>query len=145
MFAAGLLLVATAAQGATPVSVPAYDTGVRPAAAGLVSTNEIGTLLVEPGNLWQGLQLYYPFDQDEGDTVTDQSGTGNHATVAGAQWVAAGRYGGGYHFSGAKQMLLTRELGNLGGSYSFAMWVKFDHFINDYPIVLSDTNFMATL
>ncbi len=95
------------------------------------------------GKLRQGLVLYYPFDRDEGARVSDRSGKGVHAMVQGAQWTSEGRMGGGYRFSGARQMLVTEAVPALGDRYSFALWVKFDHFNNNYPMLLADPQAMV--
>jgi hypothetical protein len=99
-----------------------------------------GTLSVK---LRQGLVLYYPFDRDEGARVSDRSGKGVQARVQGAQWTPEGRLGGGYRFGGARQMLVTEAVPALGDRYSFAMWVKFDHFNNNYPMLLADSQAMV--
>ena len=57
-----------------------------------------------PSNLKRGLVLHYGFDKDEGDRVTDQSGSGNHGKAIGCRWVE-GRIGGGFSFSKDKQYI----------------------------------------
>ena len=54
-----------------------------------------------PANLFQGLVLYYTFDKNEGDKVTDKSGCGNHGKVRGATWTSAGKVAGAYRFDKA--------------------------------------------
>lgn len=46
-----------------------------------------------------GLVLYMPFDAPPTNSmVLDESGTGNHGRVEGAQWVPEGHFGGAYQF-----------------------------------------------
>ena len=53
-----------------------------------------------PMPLSDRLVLYYSFDRDEGDRVTDLSGSGHDGTVRGAKWARDGRIGGAYEFDG---------------------------------------------
>jgi len=52
------------------------------------------------GLMRQGLILYYPFDKDEGATVTDQSGHECNGTLDGARWSNNGAVGGCLSFQG---------------------------------------------
>ena len=52
-------------------------------------TAKVSALL--PPNLRRGLVLYYDFDKDGGDKVTDKSGKGNHGKVHGAKWLKNAR------------------------------------------------------
>jgi len=54
-----------------------------------------------PAILARGLVLYYTFDRDEGDKVTDRSGKKNDGKVNGAVWRASGKSGGAYSFGTA--------------------------------------------
>jgi hypothetical protein len=51
----------------------------------------------------------YSFDQDpgEGSTIEDLSGHGHTATIHGAKWTPAGRYGGGMNFNPANNDYLS--------------------------------------
>jgi hypothetical protein len=74
-----------------------------------------------------------------------QSGQGVQARVQGAEWTPEGRLGGGYRFGGVRQMLVTEAVPELGGCYSLAMWAKFDHFDNAYPMLLADARALVML
>ena len=54
---------------------------------------------VHVSHLHDGLVLHYSFDE-EGTSVTDRSGSGNHGTVHGATWTDGGKVGGAYAFDG---------------------------------------------
>lgn len=68
------------------------------------------TAWAEP-SLQDDLLLYFNFDQDEGDSVTDQSGHGRHARVQGPRWIADGARGGAYHFQHEGDTIATSDDG----------------------------------
>jgi fibronectin type 3 domain-containing protein len=47
-----------------------------------------------------GLVAAYSFSEGSGNTVADDSGTGNHGTITGATWTAAGKFGPALVFNG---------------------------------------------
>lgn len=50
--------------------------------------------------LQKGLVLYFSFDRDEGGTITDLSGHGNHGAIHGVTFDPNGRIGGAFRFDG---------------------------------------------
>jgi hypothetical protein len=53
------------------------------------------------------------FDENSGTTASDGSGVGNHGTVNGAQWTAAGRYGSGLQFDGVNDWVTVNDSASL--------------------------------
>jgi hypothetical protein len=73
----------------------------------------------------RGLALYYPFDRDEGDKVTDASGKGNDGTVNGAVWSHTGKIGGAFAFPGASDCVNAGNRIDLANrDFSLSHWVK---------------------
>jgi len=72
-----------------------------------------------------GLVLYYPFDRNEGDKVTDQGNVGNHGKVYGAKWTLLGKNGGGYEFDGKDDYIDAGKGSSfkLTGEITIALWV----------------------
>ena len=72
-----------------------------------------------------GLVLHYTFDADEGDRVTDSSGSGNDGKVNGATYVKEGKVGGAMSFNGQSQAVIV---GNPAGlqiqDFTIMAWVK---------------------
>jgi len=66
--------------------------------------------------------LYYSFDRDEEQKVTDQSGKGHHGSVQGAWFEAEGRIGGAMSFDGLNDYITVREVKL--EKFSFSAWVK---------------------
>jgi len=52
------------------------------------------------GSIKRGCILYYAFDRDENDRITDQSGKGNHGKAHGSKWTPQGKVGGARTFNG---------------------------------------------
>lgn len=95
-------------------------------------------------DLRAGLVLYFPFDADEKDRVTDHSGMANHGRVQGATFVPMGRVGGAMRFRGFADkgdriavphspslvsMQRTRQL-------TLCAWLKPDSLPREFPVVL---------
>lgn len=59
--------------------------------------------------LKQDLILYYSFEKNEGPTVTDLSGWGNHGEVHLAKWTPKGQVGGAYQFDGKSNITLSNK------------------------------------
>lgn len=95
----------------------APDSGSAPAPGG----NAAGNL---PANLRQGLVLYYSFDKDEGNVVTDKSPERNAGMVHGAKWTAEGIVGGAYEFDGEKDYLTVKPKTHMQGvgDFSVSLW-----------------------
>jgi len=70
--------------------------------------------------------LYFPFDRDEGGTVTDKSRQGNNGTVKAAKWVKDERRGGAYEFDGSGSMITVADAASLRIStgITVAAWIK---------------------
>jgi len=75
------------------------------------------------GALGHGLVLYYPFDNDNGDRIIDQSGKSNDGVVKGATWTPKGKAGGSYSFDGGGSTLIDAgNPGDLGRNFSIVVW-----------------------
>jgi hypothetical protein len=75
----------------------------------------------------EGCILWYSFDADEGDRVTDKSGHDNHGRVQGAQYMANGKIGGAYRFTGGNDQIRVPNSPhwNFGKNpFSIALWVS---------------------
>lgn len=75
-----------------------------------------------------GLVLFYDFNRDEGNKVTDRSGKGNEGKIKGPTWVADGKHNGAYAFdgdvhidAGARESL---QIGGAGKSFTVGCWCK---------------------
>src|SRR5688572_20099110 len=68
----------------------------------------------------------YSFDAGTGTTLTDLSGSGNHGTIAGATWTAAGRFGGALSFDGTDDLVTIPDANSLDLTTGFTLeaWVK---------------------
>lgn len=65
---------------------------------------DVGSGAIAPA-VRKGLLLYYSFDQEEREQITDQSGRENHARmIGGARFVRPGKVGGAYEFTGANRI-----------------------------------------
>lgn len=83
------------------------------------------------GKLPEGCVLWYSFDVDEGERTSDQSGREHHGQVRGAEYVAAGKFGGAYRFArGEKQLWVadSPDWSLVGQPFTIALWVKLDGF-----------------
>lgn len=95
-------------------------------------------------NLAAGLVLYYPFDKDEFNVVTDQSPFHNNGAVQSAKFVSDGKVGGGIHFKGSSgsgdiivvpnspslvSMQKTRQL-------TICCWVKASSLPGQFPVIM---------
>lgn len=119
-----------------------------------VGPKSIGDL---PATLTEGLVLYYDFDKDEGDKVTDLSGKGNHGRVFGAKWTkngvgarqtARGWVGGACEFDGeGDYVALTRTVQD---SLTICAWINTTaaggnaHHWGSMPICDSEVPFRVT-
>jgi hypothetical protein len=92
------------------------------------------------GLINEGLVLYYSFDKDEGNKVTDQSGKKNDGNVVGAKWTKKGRIGGAYEFDNSVQLIRAPGPWDLGEQYTIDTCVKFRHFNGYYPMIIWGTD-----
>ncbi len=90
-------------------------------------------LLSARADLNDGLLLWYSFDQNEGGKVTDKSGHGHDARVAGPSWESAGIGGGCYHFIHSNDVIETEDkdlpMGDAPRSVSW--WFSLDRLRSD--------------
>jgi hypothetical protein len=98
-----------------------------------VSLEHISLILIDgglagPPSLREGLVLYYSFDQDHGERVTDQSGKGNHGTVHGAGYTSDGKSRGAYMFDGKNSYINVPSIDGLRlgakDNATFSFWWK---------------------
>jgi len=75
----------------------------------------------------EGCVLWYSFDTDEGERVTDKSGHGNHGQVQGATYAANGKIGGAMQFG---QVRAAVRVGNPEvlqlQDFTISVWMKRD-------------------
>ncbi|NOR81594.1 MAG: hypothetical protein GQ529_12315 [Methyloprofundus sp.] len=72
-----------------------------------------------------GLVAAYGFDEDNGTTVTDASGEGNHGTIEGATRITSGRYGKALKFDGLNDLVIVNHSDslNLSTGMTLEAWV----------------------
>ena len=76
-------------------------------------------------SLPEGLVLYYNFDADEGERVTDASGSGNNGKVLGATHAIFGKVRGAMNFNGDGQMIVIGNPVSLRlQSFTIMAWIK---------------------
>jgi len=80
--------------------------------------------VVLPPGLRSGLVLHYGFDSDEGGSVTDKSGKGNHGRRTGARWANAGSVGGGMSFDGTSSMIVSRGPVTMAQPFTVALCAR---------------------
>ncbi len=79
-----------------------------------------------PLALRRGLALYYPFDREEGDEVTNTAGKGLNGRVLGAKWIRDDGRGGAMDFGGDGDKIEvtdTKDL-DLTKGLTIVMWLK---------------------
>lgn len=74
----------------------------------------------------QDLLVYYSFDRDGGDIVSDDTGGNRTGRVKGATWVADGARGGAYRFDSNEQCILADDTGLPRGDEprTMSVWIK---------------------
>jgi hypothetical protein len=88
---------------------------------------EEGVRIGLPQRLQKGLVLYYSFNKNEGDKVTDESGNGNNGKAHDIEWVPRGKIGGAYEFRGNSggDIDIGRFPALQGASeFTIAMWAR---------------------
>ena len=80
-----------------------------------------GTL---PDSLRKGLVLYFSFDRDEKEKVSDSSDEHNDGIVHGATWTPQGKTGGAYRFNGTSDYLAMKPASTMPdfGDFTVALW-----------------------
>jgi hypothetical protein len=91
-----------------------------------IGVEHVARISIRSGVSAAALVLYYSFDRNEGDIVTDLSGNGNDGKVNQARWVAQGKVGGAYDFSGNDSAWVSFDPKFLEGSraMSVSAWFK---------------------
>jgi len=91
-----------------------------------IGVEYVARISVRRGGAAAALVLHYSFDKNEGDIVTDQSGSGNDGKVHQAKWTAQGKVGGAYDFSGNDSANVSFDPKALAGSraVTVAAWFK---------------------
>ncbi|MFH0952995.1 MAG: LamG-like jellyroll fold domain-containing protein, partial [Verrucomicrobiota bacterium] len=81
--------------------------------------------------------LHFPFDRDEGRTVTDGSGHGNNGVNHDAAFDTGGVNGGAYRFDGENSYILVSRSASLslGNRLTLAVWVKPDNYSDQLPVL----------
>jgi hypothetical protein len=87
-----------------------------------------------------GLVAAYGFEEGSGTAAGDGSGAGNAGTLVGAQWTAAGRYGGGVELDGLTDFVAVEASPTLdgGAQVSLEAWVNPTR-VDGYRVVLDKT------
>ena len=77
-----------------------------------------------PAGLKEGLVLYYSFDKDDGNKVTDLSGKGYDGEVKDAAWTSGGKVGGACRFDGSSSYISVGDPKDLQAVKSISAWVR---------------------
>lgn len=90
-------------------------------ALAVLSLLAAGTLQAGP----PGQVAAYNFNEGTGTQVTDASGSGNHGTISGAVWTAAGRYGGALSFDGVNDLVTVNDAAplDLTNGMTLSAWI----------------------
>lgn len=81
-----------------------------------------------PANLKEGLVLYYSFDNDDGRTVTDLSGRGNHGRVSSGAYVSNGKIGRAMSFNGDGDYIDVGPISSLAPEQTKSLWINMHSF-----------------
>jgi hypothetical protein len=87
--------------------------------------------VVTTGAITKDLVLYYSFDEDKGDKVTDKSKNKIDGSNGGAEWIPDGIVGGALRFSpntGYVRIPHNSDLEFLDRDFSAALWIRPDTF-----------------
>lgn len=90
-----------------------------------------------PETLRKSLVLYYSFDQDEGESVTDRSPQKNNGAVRGPRFTPEGKSGGALSFDGVDDYL---DAGNpaslqLTANFTLAAWIRPERTHDSFGII----------
>jgi hypothetical protein len=125
--------VPPASQRPLPTAQPSFTLSPTPTATPTATPTLTPTL----GGVTQDLLVYYPLDEAKtgGETVKDQSPQHNDAAVSGQPgFVAQGRLGGAYGFSGSDYLKLAHNPTAGLPTFSVSLWLKTDDPGQDYKL-----------
>jgi len=74
----------------------------------------ISITVMAQGDFTEGLVLYLPLDEDEGEEAIDASGNGNNGKITGCEWIEEAKFKGALKFSANSSI-------NISGSESLAI------------------------
>lgn len=102
------------------------DGGAKTHNISVPATNQTYTanLEIDPSN--PGLVAAFNFNEANGGTLYDLSGSNNNGTVSGAAWTGSGKYGGGLLFDGVNDMVTVNDANALDFTNTFTLeaWVN---------------------
>jgi len=85
------------------------------------------------------LLAHWTFDEGQGQTARDQSGSDYHGTVVGAKWTK-GKLAGALQFSGNADYVRVGDIDGTFDALSIALWVRADSHKNRWnPLLFCDT------
>lgn len=109
-----------------------------------VATTKIRRVQVATGataapELDRGLVLYFPFDSDDGDRVTDRSPAGNNGRMIDARITRPGRVGGALACNGSGGWVRVPPSSSLSPSHlTLAAWIKLNRAITtDHHVIIA--------
>ena len=108
-----------ATNGSHTLSAVARDSGGNSTTSSTISV----TVNNQPS---VGLSAAYGFEEASGNSVTDESGSGNAGTIAGATRTASGRFGGALSFNGTSDMVTVPDAASLDLTTEMTLeaWVR---------------------
>jgi hypothetical protein len=89
----------------------------------------------------KGLLLYYSFDKDENNYISDLSGKGNNGKLHGSEWMPRGKVGGARMFNGKNDYISIDYDEKNGlfptvGPFSVAVWFKTSAAVPDQQVII---------
>lgn len=122
------------ANGAHQVTAVARDAAGNTRTSAAVDVTVANT--APPGPT--GLVGAWSFDQGSGTAVPDASGTGNHGTLSGATWTAAGKQGGALTFDGVNDRVAVPDAASLDltNRMTLEAWVRPTATVTDWRTVV---------
>ncbi len=90
------------------------------------------------GALPEGLVGWWSFDEGQGTTAVDRSGTGNDGTLEGNPLWVAGRFDGGLEFDGASYVNCGNDASlQIRDALTLAVWMKIEAFSSDWEAIVA--------
>jgi chitodextrinase len=126
------------AQIATPPGTSFSDTGrlagttyryrvrATDAAGNLGDYSDIASATTQSPPPALGLVASYAADENQGNTLNDFSGNGNHGTITGASWSTSGRFGAALSFNGSGNRVRVNSSAslNLTTAMTLEAWIR---------------------